>query len=101
VPLDFSNVTGFQWDGGNATKSLSKHRVTTQEAEEIFADPALKVLEDAAHSAGEARWKVFGTTAGARFLTISFTIRGTFLRVISARPMSRKERKAYEQKDNA
>ena len=99
MPFDFSNVTGFQWDGGNATKSLTKHRVTSQEAEEVFADPGLKVLEDKAHSAGEPRWKAFGITAATRFLTVSFTIRGAFLRVISARPMNRKERKAYEQKD--
>lgn len=99
MDADLSRVTGFQWDAGNSRKSLTKHRVTTQEAEELFADPYLHVLEDPPHSSAERRWKAFGTTATLRFLTASFTVRGSLLRVISARPMNRKERAIYEQKN--
>ena len=98
VDVDFTTLTGFDWDAGNLTKSLTKHKVTIQEAEEIFADPGVQVLDDPAHSLQEPRWKAFGTTTAARLLVVSFTIRGALLRVISARPMNRKERKAYEQK---
>ena len=98
MDVDFTTVTGFDWDAGNLTKSLTKHKVTIQEAEEIFADPGVQVLDDSAHSLQEPRWKAFGTTTAARLLVVSFTIRGALLRVISARPMNRKERKAYEQK---
>jgi uncharacterized DUF497 family protein len=98
VDPDFSRLIGFQWDAGNSTKSLTRHHVTTQEAEEIFADSNLHVLDDPAHSRTEMRWKAFGATSAARLLTVSFTVRGMLLRVISARPMNRKERKIYEQK---
>ena len=50
-----------------------------------------------ARSDVEARWFAFGRTDGDRLLTVVFTIRGSRLRVISARPMSRPERKRYDQ----
>lgn len=98
VEPDFGELVGFQWDAGNSTKSLTRHRVTCQEAEEIFAHPNVHVLDDPAHSGDEPRWKAFGQTTASRFLTVSFTVRGLLVRVISARPMNRKERVVYEQK---
>jgi uncharacterized protein len=98
VEVNFGRLTGFEWDAGNATKSLTKHRVTAQEAESVFADPNVLVLDDLVHSTPEVRWKAFGTTPQRRYLVISFTIRDPLIRVISARPMNRKERKIYEQK---
>ena len=101
MQVDFGKVTGFQWDAGNVKKSLTKHRASVQEAEEIFADPNVQVLDDPGHSEAEMRWKAFGTTSAARLLVVSFTVRGSLVRVISARPMSRKERRIYEQKASA
>ena len=100
MEVDFSRLVGFDWDAGNLTKSLTKHKVTIQEAEEVFADAGVQVLDDPVHSVDEARWKAFGKTAAARLLVVSFTIRGVLLRVISARPMNRRERKVYEQKSS-
>jgi uncharacterized protein len=99
VEPDFRQLTGFEWDHGNAAKNQTKHRVTQQEAEEVFADPFVQVLDDQAHSVAEPRWKAFGKTMASRFLTVSFTVRGSLVRVISARPMNRKEKKVYEQKN--
>ena len=93
---NFAKVTGFDWNSGNSSKSLTKHRVSTQEAEQVFADPNVHVLDDVAHSASEPRWKVYGKTPASRFIAVSFTIRGSLVRVISARPMNRTERKVYE-----
>jgi hypothetical protein len=101
VDVDFDKLTGFQWDVGNVAKSLTKHRVTAREAEEIFSDPNVQVLDDHAHSVTEPRFKAFGVTFVSRFLTVSFTVRGSLVRVISGRPMNRKERKIYEQKTSA
>ena len=50
-----------------------------------------------AHSSREARYFAFGRTDGGRLLTVVFTVRGQLLRVISARPMSRRERRGYAQ----
>jgi len=93
---DAAKITGFDWDAGNAKKSLDKHAVTGGESEQVFLNALVKVLFDPAHSKTEPRFHAFGQTDVGRFLTVSFTIRNNLVRVISARPMSRKERKFYE-----
>ena len=98
MELDFAKLSGFEWDAGNSRKSLTKHHVSAREAEEVFADPRVCILDDPAHSKNEPRWKVFGSTTDARLLVVSFTVRGLNVRVMSARPMNRRERQVYEQK---
>lgn len=97
--LDFDRIIGFQWDAGNARKSVDKHDVSQNEAEEVFANEPLLVLADEGHSGGEARFHALGCSDGGRLLHLTFTLRAkdTLVRVISARPMSRKERQRYEQ----
>lgn len=94
---DFSAVSGFDWDEGNAMKG-EKHGVSGAAAEQVFVNEPLVVLEDAAHSAAEPRWHALGHTNDGRLLHVTFTLRagGTKVRVISARPMHRKERTVYE-----
>lgn len=91
----FQSVEGFQWDEANSSKNWTRHEVNQTEAEQVFLNRPV-VLTDA-HSGTEARWFAFGHTNANRLLTVVFTIRGPLLRVISARPMSRPERKRYDQ----
>ena len=95
---DFSAVTGFEWDSGNSMKN-EKHGVSDAEAEQLFVNEPLVVLEDPAHGKGERRWHALGRTNDGRLLHAMFTLRadGTRVRIISARPMHRNERKAYEE----
>lgn len=97
--IDLDQITGFDWDDGNSRKSADKHDVSQAEAESVFFNDPLIVVGDAKHSAGEQRLNALGKTAQNRLLHITFTLRqnGTMIRVISARDMHRKERKAYEQ----
>ena len=97
--IDFDQIAGFDWDDGNRRKSADKHDVTQAEAESVFFNDPLIVVEDARHSERELRLNALGKTAQNRLLHITFTLRqnGTMVRVISARDMHRKERKAYEQ----
>ena len=97
--IDLDQITGFDWDAGNSRKSADKHDVSQAEAESVFFNDPLIVVEDAKHSEREQRLHALGKTAQNRLLHISFTLRqnGTMIRVISARDMHRKERKAYEQ----
>jgi uncharacterized DUF497 family protein len=88
--------TGFEWDAGNATKSWERHGVSNAECEEVFFLAPL-VVEDAGHSSVEGRFLALGRTVNGRRLLVVFTVRGERIRVISARPMSRRERRAYEQ----
>lgn len=89
---------GFEWDTGNKEKNWKKHQVDFRECEEIFFDKKLKTFYDIKHSQKENRFVSLGITDKKRRLILSFTIRNKKIRVISARDMSRKERKLYEQK---
>lgn len=86
----------FQWDRGNERKSSDKHNVSQVEAEQVFFNQLLLLLEDKAHSQREMRFHALGRTDTNRKLHITFTIRDNKIRVISARPMHKKERKSYE-----
>ncbi len=93
--IDWSQIVGFEWDEGNALKSFDKHGVPCEEAESIFARDEILVLKDERHSRTEQRWHAFGRSNQDRLLSVTFTIRRNLLRVISARPMNRRERKTY------
>jgi uncharacterized DUF497 family protein len=97
--IDWSRVAGFEWDAGNARKSVDKHGVSQAEAEEAFFNAPLLVLRDDRHSGAEVRFHALGHTDKTRRLHITFTLRrgDTLIRVISVRDMSAKERIAYEQ----
>lgn len=86
----------FEWDGANSGKNLILHGVSNQEAEEAFLSQPNAVFEDEKHSAQEKRHGLFGETAKGRKLTVVFTLRKGRIRVISARDMSKRERRAYE-----
>lgn len=97
--LQLEKVLGFEWDLGNSKKNVNKHQVSCEEAEQIFFNRPLLLLEDTLHSKIESRMKAFGKTNMSRLLTLGFTIRADFIRVISARPMNRKEKKYYEKQN--
>ena len=86
----------FQWDHGNKRKSSDKHTVSKEETEQVFFNQPLLLLEDEAHSQQEMRFHALGRTDNNRKLHITFTIRINQIRVISARPMHKKERNSYE-----
>ena len=65
-----------EWDKGNSTKSLVKHKVTTQEVEEVFLGklvvPLGKRIEP---QDSEDRYGIIGPTWHERLLMIVFTFR--------------------------
>ena len=95
--IDFGDITGFNWDDGNARKN-DKHSVSMAEAEQVFFNAPLLVLEDSKHSNQEPRFHALGKSDDKRQLHITFTLRqsGEKIRVISARDMHKKERATYE-----
>lgn len=96
--IDLNAISGFNWDSGNAQKN-NKHDVSMAQAEQVFFNAPLLVLEDASHSQIEVRFHALGKTDDGRALHITFTLRdtGKLIRVISARDMHKKERKIHEQ----
>lgn len=91
-----TQATGFEWDAGNVGKNWRKHQVSTAECEQVFFNQPLIAAADVSHSEVEPRFFLLGQTDSGRLLLVVFTLRGTLIRVISARDMSRKERKVYE-----
>ena len=85
--IDLEQIAGFDWDDGNSRKSADKHDLSQAEAESIFFNDPLIVVEDARHSETEQRLHALGKTVQNRMLHITFTLRqkGTLIRVISAR----------------
>ena len=98
--IDFSTIVGFEWGSGNERKN-DKHGVSMAEAEQVFFNAPLLLMDDVGHSQSETRCHALGITDDGRRLHITFTLRrsGELIRVISARNMHRKERSVYEQAD--
>ena len=95
--IRFPDPLQFEWDEGNREKNWLKHQVKQTEAEEVFFDIHKKLAKDVFHTTkAENRYILLGKTKGTRLLFIIFTIRGSSLRVISARDANKKERPLYE-----
>ncbi len=88
------NSKEFDWDSGNLEKNWLKHGVSPLECEQVFFNQPL-IAPDVKHSQSEERFFALGRTDLDRYLFLSFTMRGQKIRIISARDMSRKERKIY------
>jgi uncharacterized protein len=95
-PEELAACTGFEWDAGNIEKNWERHQVSAAECEQVFFQRPALIAPDPRHSQDEPRYAALGRTAGGRRLSIVFTIRDTRIRVISARAMSRRERRKYE-----
>jgi len=95
--IQLDKIRGFDWDAGNESKNQDKHAVAKLEAEEVFFNTPLLILEDKKHSDKEPRFHALGKTDAARLLHLTYTLRGDKVRVISARDMHRKERRYYEE----
>ena len=90
----------FSWDTQKAILNFEKHGVSFEEAATVFSDPEALDWDDLTHATHEARYKRLGNSLESRLLLIVYTIRRSAdgketIRIISARPASRKEREAY------
>ena len=87
-----------EWDPRKAAANRRKHRVSFEDAVTAFADPFSLTVPDPDHSnVGEARYILVGQSERGRLLAVSHAERGTTIRIISARPATRREREQYEE----
>ncbi|MDH5543510.1 MAG: BrnT family toxin [Nitrospinota bacterium] len=87
----------FEWDLKKAKANERKHGVTFQEASTVFGDRLAITFSDPDHSMDELRFITFGLSWQKRTLVVSHSDRENGIRIISARLMSRKERRIYEE----
>jgi uncharacterized protein len=91
----WAECAGFDWNAGNIDKNSEKHGVSDPECEEVFFNRPLIVRHDPAHSDQERRFYALGQTDTGRHLFVVFIIRQKLVRIISAREMTRRERRIY------
>ena len=87
----------FEWDAPKAATNTGKHGVSFDEAASVFLDQLAVSGLDPDHSVGESRYITFGLSSLGRLLTVSHTYRPGAIRIISARRVTRPERKLYEE----
>jgi uncharacterized protein len=86
----------FEWDEDKALANAKKHRVSFEQAQEIFSDPRAVPYEDLQHSADdETRYVMIGMSS-IGLLFVSFTYRDKVVRLISARRAEKWMVKVYE-----
>jgi len=86
----------FNWDEEKAKSNLAKHGISFDEATTVFDDPFFLTFADPEHSIEEQRFIIMGEATNGRLLVVSYTDRINTTRLISARPVTSKERKIYE-----
>jgi hypothetical protein len=88
----------FEWDPSKAASNLAKHRVSFEDAATVFGDPLALIVSDPRHSFQEERFVLLGLSESQRLLAVMFVDRGEVIRIVSARRVTRREQKNYEEK---
>lgn len=90
-------IDGFIWLPNIIEKLAVKHRVTQDEAEEIFFDRPRYRFVESGYRSGEDVYSASGQTDAGRYLIVFFIKKtdNTAL-ILSARDMDKKERRLYE-----
>ncbi len=86
----------FAWDPKKDRDNHAKHGVSFTEALTIFADPLSLTKQDPDHSWFEHRYLTLGLSQAYRILVVAHSDQGGVIRIISARPANRRERKQLE-----
>lgn len=86
----------FVWDREKAKSNLRKHGIAFETACEVFFDPFICMIgTDVVR--GEERETVIGMTINWKLLNVVYVFRLETIRLISARTVTIRERKTYEE----
>ena len=86
----------FEWDVRKAAVNLRKHGVSFEEAATVFGDFLSTTARDPDHSSGEERYITVGLSNLGRLLMVAHAERAARIRIISARTLTPREKRAYE-----
>lgn len=87
----------FEWDADKAKRNTLKHGVEFADAATVFGDPNALTFYDPDHSKTEDRYLTFGYSIEGALLVVAHADRRDRVRIISARPATRRERRIYEE----
>jgi len=96
----------FEWDEAKSRSNRVKHGIGFEEATRVFRDPLRISVLDRVDN-GEQRWHTYGLLGGLTILIVAHTIKEIdddgveieIIRIISARPTTRQERRLYEEEN--
>ena len=83
-----------EYDLAKAESNFRKHGVSFNEAATAILDENALVMEDV-DSEDENRWILVGLSSEAQLLTVIYTVRDEFVRIISARKSTKNEARYY------
>lgn len=86
----------FEWDPNKNDSNVEKHKVTFKEAATVFGDSLSYTFDDPDNSDEELRFLTFGLSSSGKLLVVCHTERDDRIRIISARELTKNERKSYE-----
>ena len=89
----------FEWDPNKAAQNVRKHGVTFEDAATVFQDTLSITAPDPDHSIAEERFMTVGTSRQNRLLIVAHAERGDCIRIISARQLTPREKRQYEEAD--
>lgn len=87
----------FEWNPRKAAENLRRHKVSFNEAATVFGDSLSATASDPDHSIEERRYITIGLSNRGRLLMVAHVESHERIRIISARTLTRSERKAYEE----
>ncbi len=92
-------IDDFIWLPDIVEKMIVKHRVTQDEAEEVFFNRPQYRFVESGHRQGEDVYSASGQTDAGRYLIVFFIHKpNNVALILSARDMNRMERRRYERK---
>ena len=90
-------IHGFIWREDIIEKLERKHSVTPNEVEQIFTGEPRFLRKERGKVEGEDLYNALGQTVSGRFLSVFFIYKHSgYALIVTAREMSRRERRYYE-----
>jgi uncharacterized protein len=101
------NEIDFDWDPNKAAANIRKYGISFEEASSVFYDERSRLIYDPDHSQDEDRYILLGVSEESRLLMVCHlykendglrpTIGHRLIRIISARPATKDERRQYQE----
>ncbi|RKW50581.1 MAG: BrnT family toxin [Lachnospiraceae bacterium] len=91
------NYIRFIWDGNKNELNKAKHKLSFEEAKEVFEDENAILFDDPDHSYEEDRFLIIGSIKSSKICIVSHCYKDSenVIRIISAREATKKEKKIY------
>ena len=93
-----NNIT-FVWDNNKNEMNKRKHKLSFEEAKEVFEDNDAILFDDPDHSVEEDRFLIIGSIRSSKICIVSHCYKDSdsVIRIISAREATKKEKNIYRE----